>query len=250
MSKPQGAGSGADLYNIYDYMDEGGNSYNPESTLWNSDPEKDNSYNTGFYSNERKENGDVEAWLKANGIKYTLDDDWRAGEAGQGAGGKKTLNIDWGSAPQTKFGPVNMTAPVTYKDGTPIQGREALDKRYVYDDPNYGTITHAQNINDKQNPFFQYAGPAIMAAAGWGLGQLGAMPTLASGLVKGAAGYGNGGGLGSLAGTAINAIGSGFGLPSWVGNAAGMATRALLPGQKQPSNYAQLLREYAQRRGG
>lgn len=208
----------AKLYNIYDYMDSGGNSYNPESTLWNADPEKDNSYNTGFYSNERKDNGEIEAWLKANGIKYSMDDDYSGGEAGSGGADRKKLNIDWGSAPQTKFGPVNMTAPVTYKDGTPIQGREAIDKRYVYDDPNYGTITHAQNIKDKQNPFFQYAGPAIMAAAGMGLGQLG-MPSLASGLVKGAGSFGNGGGLDSLLAQLANIAGGQLGLPSWATSA-------------------------------
>lgn len=114
------------------------------------------------------------------------------------------FSVDPTKLPETRFGGVLNSHRV---DPTTRLRNPAM----VYDDPNYGRITDARNINTES--WSDYFGPAIMAAATAGMGALGA-PTLATGLIGAARGVGEGGlrgGAGGIAGI----LGNLAGLPSW-----------------------------------
>ncbi len=132
---------------------------------------------------------------------------------GEGSGGYH-FNVDPSKFPQTRFGDVTNAAPVG--SNTPI-----FDRRYVYDDPNYGQITFAQNV--KPDKFNAMVWPALISAAIGGMGYLGA-PALGGQLVNLARTFGNGGnGVGNILGI----IGSQLGLPSLGTTLAQLAAGAL-----------------------
>lgn len=183
------------------------------------------------YGGEQNE-GKYTDWLDRNNIKYSYAQDYSGGEAGMGGGDDSTtkrLVIDWNSVPKTKFGDVKETVPLTYLSGDPIKDRKVINERYVYDDPNYGKITHAANVKDAGS-WMDYLPMAIMAASTMGLGALG-MPALASALVSAGRSYGQGGGLSSLASLGAKAAGSYLGVPDWA-TSAGTTLAKLAQGGK------------------
>lgn len=133
--------------------------------------------------------------------------------SGEGSGGYH-FNVDPSKFPQTRFGDVTNAAPVG--------GHTSLiDPRFQYDDPNYGRITFGDNV--KPDKFNSMAWPALMAAATWGMGSLGA-PALGNQLINLARAFANGGnGISQL----INILGGQLDLPSWVTTAANMGANAL-----------------------
>ena len=79
--------------------------------------------------------------------------------------GNATLDgkdLKFSGLPRTRFGDVSVTTPVT-------GDTRLLNPNLVYDDPNYGRITLAKNIDTGSNKF---VGPGLMALAGLGMGSL------------------------------------------------------------------------------
>lgn len=101
---------------------------------------------------------------------------------GEGSGGFRFL-VDGGKLPQTRFGDVTRTAPV---DGS----QRLINPNLVYDDPNYGRITDARNVDTRS--ISDLAGPLFISLATMGMGALGA-PAIATQLVNLARTLGNGG---------------------------------------------------------
>lgn len=122
--------------------------------------------------------------------------------SGEGSGGYR-FDVDGSKLPQTRFGDVTRTAPVDWST-------QMFNPRMTYDDPNYGQITFAPNVDARS--ISDYIGPALIAAATAGIGALGA-PALATQLVSLARTLGNGGdGIGAL----LSIIGGQLGVPSEV----------------------------------
>lgn len=129
-----------------------------------------------------------------------------------GDGSRGAFNVDPTKLPETRFGSVLNTGMVDAHT-------RLRDPSMVYDDPNYGRITDARNIDTSS--ISDYFGPAIMSAAMWGMGALGA-PSLAMQGIGVARGLGEGGlrgGAGGIAGI----LGNLAGLPGWATSIGRMA---------------------------
>lgn len=143
---------------------------------------------------------------------------FQSNAGGEGSGGWQS-NVDPSKLPQTRFGNVTLTAPVSAH--TPL-----ANPNLVYDDPVYGRITDARNV--RPDPINAMASAALMSAAMAGVGYLGA-PTLATSLVNLARTFGNGGnGIGDI----IGMVGDYFNLPSWGTSLAQLAGNQLLGGKR------------------
>lgn len=148
------------------------------------------------------------------------------GSNGEGSGGWQS-RVDGSKLPTTRFGDINLVAPVNAHSSL-------YNPAMVYDDPNYGRITDARNVRPDQ--LNATVGMALPAAAMAGIGYLAAPAAIAGGglfggafnpaqlglgLVNAARGFGGGtsGGLSGL----LGALGGGFGLPSWMTTAGRLA---------------------------
>lgn len=94
---------------------------------------------------------------------------WDEMGAGTENGGRHQFTVDPTKLPETRFGPVTGTGRVDAHT-------RLYNPSMVYDDPNYGRITDARNIDTRS--ISDYFGPAALALATWGMGALGA-PSLA-----------------------------------------------------------------------
>lgn len=134
---------------------------------------------------------------------------------GEGSGGYQ-FRVDGSKAPQTRFGDVNITARVTDDDMGDV-----IDPRLVYDDPVYGRITHARNMDRRS--ISDMIGPLIVSGAMGGIGMLGA-PSLATSLVGLGRAAGEGG---DIWGRLLGMIGGQLGLPGWATSLGQLATNGL-----------------------
>jgi hypothetical protein len=117
--------------------------------------------------------------------------------------------LSFKNLPTTKFGSIEYTIPV--EDGVKL-----LNPNMVYDDPNYGKITHIMN---KDRGKSQMLGPALMALVGAGMG--GAIG--AAGGANAASGFNTAKGMfGGLQGTFNKNPGALLGMIPGLGSMAGL----------------------------
>lgn len=139
-----------------------------------------------------------------------------------GDGTRGAFSVDPTKLPETRFGSVLNTHRVD-------PSTDLFNPNLVYDDPNYGNITLAQNIDTRS--WSDYFGPAIMAAATWGMGALGA-PALGTGLVTAGRAFGEGG-LRGGADDILGLIANQFGVPSWLTALGRYGVNELLDGKEK-----------------
>lgn len=122
------------------------------------------------------------------------------------------FDVDYSALPKTKFGGVQNTWAVDDMNAV-------NDPSLVYDDPNYGKITHKGNLKQGTWDKINQIAPSLMMAAGtYGMGLLG-MPGYVMPAINALRGWDNGGSLkdigintaASLAGSVMG--GGGLGLP-------------------------------------
>lgn len=143
---------------------------------------------------------------------------------GEGSSGYAS-RVDDTKLPQTRFGGVNMTAPVTAN--TPL-----YNPNMVYNDPNFGLITDHRNV--KPDQVNNMASQAILAAMMGGIGMLAAPAAVAGGglfggtfnpaslgigAVNAARGLANGGDWMSI----LSSLGGSVGVPEWATTLAQLA---------------------------
>lgn len=135
------------------------------------------------------------------------------GEGGPSGVGGYVLNYDQSKLPKTKFGSV-------FNVKQAGQGNDVYDDKYVYDDENYGKITHYKNVKKPKDPMWTKIAPLVVGMGGPALGA-----ALAGAGIGGAAGLTSavtGSGMGSMASGALGKGIAGMvrGMPSMASNAA------------------------------
>lgn len=203
--------SKADLRDVYGYIDNSGN------TAYAFGPNEANGDNPGWgttggglaWADQSGQGADGN--VPASAVTFNPRDPFRGAVSlisnsanNEGSGGFR-FDVDGSKLPQTRFGDVTRTAAVD--DSTRV-----FDPSMVYDDQNYGRITHGANVDARS--WSDMVGPALVAAAMAGIGALGA-PTWATSLVGGARGLAEGGARGG-AGAILGALGSLAGVPGWM----------------------------------
>lgn len=142
-------------------------------------------------------------------------------ENGQDGGrGNMAHSMDFSKLPRTRFGSADQVMAVTDQMMDKLK-----DRNMVYDDPNYGRITHWQNYNSGND----WVKNIPMMLAGAGFGALPLMPAMALPGIRLAQGFGQGG---SPWGQLASLVGGAMGLPSWAKPLTGMAISQLTKNNK------------------
>lgn len=220
------AGSGAPFADVYDYIDNSGNAaYAHAPNIQAGGEQSWGSTGPGMAYADPAANGGSDGNQAQAPVTFDPRDAYEgiiqliANSAnGEGSGGY-SYRVDGQKLPTTRFGDVNATARVSDDDLDDV-----IDPRYVYEDPNFGRITHATNLD--RTSISDMIFPAIMAAAMGGMGAL-AAPGLAGigfklpGLAQA---FSNGGTPWS---SVLGMLGPQLGIPSWLTSLGGLAAGGL-----------------------
>jgi hypothetical protein len=133
-------------------------------------------------------------------------------------GGGVQHSIDWSKLPRTAFGSPENTLAINR-----LNKGGVLNDKFVYDDPNYGSVTGGANYKSGRD----WVGPALIALLTMGAGAIGAagMGTAMSG-ARAASSAARGDWLGAGLGL-LGPLGGAAGIPSW---ATGLARTGLSMG--------------------
>ena len=130
-----------------------------------------------------------------------MDNTTGGNEGGPSGQGGYKLNYNQALLPKTKFGDVFNVKPIA-------DGREVYDDKYVYDDENYGKVTHYKNVKKAKDPMWTKLAPLVVGVGGPMAGDAlaGAGIGGAAGLTSAVTGSGMGGAASGALGKGISSM--------------------------------------------